>query len=149
MLLAFTLCQLLYLFSRTTFAPMISAMVLPVLLGTTSWVYPVSAVIMTVVIVTLQFFFERCGICEKETFSSMPLPGKRDFLDMLLRIVLAGILIFAAVSTGWRLCAAPPLLVAFTEFSRRNCRARRMPARAILLIVLCGGVGAPVSYTHL
>ena len=37
---AFLLCQMIYLYSGTTFAPMISAMVLPVLLGTESWVYP-------------------------------------------------------------------------------------------------------------
>ena len=32
-------------------------------------------------------------------------------------------MIFAAVLTGWRMCAAPPLLVAFTEFSRRGSRS--------------------------
>lgn len=140
-LLAFALCQVLYLFSRTTFAPMISAMVLPVLLGTTSWVYPLAAVGMTVVIVCLQFLFERCGICEKEPFSPIPLPHKRDCLDMLLRILLAGIVIFSAVSTGWSLCAAPPLLVAFTEFSRRSCKARQSPVKTILLVGLCGAAG--------
>ena len=147
MLLAFAICQLLYLFSRTAFAPMISAMVLPVLLGTTSWVYPVSAVAMTVIIVALQFFFEKCSISEKEPFSPTPLPSKRDSLDMLLRIILAGILIFAAVSTGWQLCVAPPLLVAFTEFSRRNCKARKTPVKTILLVSLCAGAGALCRWT--
>lgn len=141
-LLAFAICQLLYPFSRTTFAPMISGMVLPVLLGITSWVYAVSTMAMTVVIVDLQFFFEKCGICEKELFSPTLLPSKRDSLDMLLRIILAEILIFAAVPTGWQLCAAPPFLVAFTEFSRCNCKARKTTVRTILLISLCGGVGA-------
>lgn len=142
MILAFAFCQLLYLFSRTTFVPMISAMVLPILLGTTSWVYPVSAVAMTALIVGLQFFFEKYGICQKESFFPTPWPSKRDSLDMFLRIVLSGIFIFAAVSTGWQLCAAPPLLVAFTEFSRRNCKARKMPVKTVLLISLCGGAGA-------
>lgn len=142
MLLAFALCQILYLFSRTTFAPMISAMVLPVFLGTTSWVYPVSAVALTVIISGLQLFFEKVGLREKETFSPLPLPSKRDGMDMLLRILLAGIFIFVSIKTGWRLCVAPPLLVAFTEFSRRNCQARKTPAKAVLLIGLCAGVGA-------
>ena len=93
MLLAFALCQILYLFSRTTFAPMISAMVLPVFLGTTSWVYPVSAVALTVIISGLQLFFEKLGFV-KETFSPLPLPSKRDGMDMLLRILLAGIFYF-------------------------------------------------------
>lgn len=142
MLLAFSLCQLLYLFSRTTFAPMISAMVLPVLLGTTSWIYPLSAVAMTGIIVLLQFCFEKCGVCQEEPFTPLPLPGKRDGLDMLLRIALAGALIVLAVGTGWRMCVAPPLLVAFTEFARRSCKARRTPFRAVLLISLCAAAGA-------
>lgn len=140
--LAFALCQLLYIFSRTTFAPMISAMVLPVLLGTTSWIYPLSAVVMTGIIVLMQLCFKKCGVCKEESFKPMPLPGKHDGLDMLLRIGLAGVLIVAAVGTGWRLCIAPPLLVAFTEFTRRSCKARKAPIRAVLLISLCAAAGA-------
>ena len=127
MLLAFAICQGMYLFSRTTFAPMISAMVLPVLLGTTSWVYPIAAVVLTAGIAGLQFLFEKVGIREKLPFSPLPLPGRQDILDTLLRILCAGAVIFAAVLTGWRMCAAPPLLVAFTEFSRCGSRARSTP----------------------
>lgn len=140
--LAFALCQLLYIFSRTTFAPMISAMVLPVQLGTTSWVYPLSAVAMTGIIVLMQFCFEKWDMCKEEPFTPLPLPGKRDGLDVLLRIGLAGVLIVVAVITGWQLCIAPPLLVAFTEFTRRSCKTRKAPIRAVLLISLCATAGA-------
>ncbi len=142
MLLAFAICQGMYLFSRTTFAPMISAMVLPVLLGTTSWVYPIAAVVLTAGIAGLQFLFEKVGIREKLPFSPLPLPGRQDILDTLLRILCAGAVIFAAVLTGWRMCAAPPLLVAFTEFSRCGSRARSTPLRTIFLVSLCGCCGA-------
>ncbi len=40
---AFLFCQLVLLFSRTSFAPLISAGVLPVMLGTESIVYPIAA----------------------------------------------------------------------------------------------------------
>lgn len=44
MVSAFSAGQMIFLCSKTTFAPMISAAVLPVLLQTDTWIYPVSAV---------------------------------------------------------------------------------------------------------
>ena len=63
--LAFLLCQLLFVSSGTTFAPMISAMVLPVFLGTTSWVYPAAAIILTLAMGAVQLIFERLGVRER------------------------------------------------------------------------------------
>ena len=72
MSLAFLLCQLLFVSSGTTFAPMISAMVLPVFLGTTSWVYPAAAIILTLAMGAVQLIFERLGARERETFTPRP-----------------------------------------------------------------------------
>ena len=45
--LAYGLAQVVFLLSGTRFAPMISAIALPVLLGTESWVYPAAAFLLT------------------------------------------------------------------------------------------------------
>ena len=55
-IIAFAIVSVGFLLSGTTFAPVISAMVLPVLLGTTSWVYPLAATAMALIIVLGQWF---------------------------------------------------------------------------------------------
>ena len=98
MSLAFLLCQLLFVSSGTTFAPMISAMVLPVFLGTTSWVYPAAAIILTLAMGAVQLIFERLGARERETFTPRPLPGGREMAELLLRVAAAAAVIFAAMA---------------------------------------------------
>ena len=48
MTFAFAVCQIIFLFSRTTFAPLISAMVLPVMLGTENIIYIIAAIVLTI-----------------------------------------------------------------------------------------------------
>lgn len=142
MSLAFLLCQLLFVSSGTTFAPMISAMVLPVFLGTASWVYPAAAIILTLAMGAVQLIFERLGVRERETFTPRPLPGGREMAELLLRVAAAAAVIFAAMAAGAKFCVVPPLLVAFTEFSNRNCSARKAPVETVLLIALCACAGS-------
>lgn len=51
--LAFAVSQLIFLYSGTTLAPFVSAIVLPVILQTKSWIYPVSAFLLTLVVIVL------------------------------------------------------------------------------------------------
>lgn len=140
--LVFAVCQALFLFSQTTFAPMISAAVLPVLLGTESVIYPISAIVMTTLVMLAELALTKAKLRGEEEFVPVPLPEKRDIADMLLRIGLAGIVAVAALFAGWRFCIAPPILVAFTEFSRRTCGARKKPVLAVSVIFACAAAGA-------
>ncbi len=85
MITAFLLAQILLANSKTSFAPMISALVLPVMLQTDTVVY-------------------------------------------------------------FRFVAAPPLLVAFTEFSNPASKARIVPVKSVALITLCGLFGAALRW---
>ncbi len=143
---AYLLASALFLFSRTSFAPMISAAVLPVLLQTESAVYPVAACILTALILLTRRLLVRCGILEDAPFTKLPKPDHAVCGQALLRWLLVSAVIFAALTSGIRFAAAPPLLVAFTEFWKPEAVSRKRPAAVILLLTLCALSSAGMRY---
>ena len=82
---AYLVCQVIFLLSRTSFAPMISAAALPVLMDTESIIYPISAAIMTVLTVLAQLILEKCGRREREEFTPLSFPGKFRWISAAVR----------------------------------------------------------------
>ena len=66
--IAFALGQLFLSLSGTSFSPMISAIVLPIILATDTWIYPFSAIVLTIMIVLFRKCFVTTEIKEKEEF---------------------------------------------------------------------------------
>ena len=135
--IAFAVGQMIYLFSGTTLAPMISAIVLPVLLQSESLIYPVSAMLLTGMILLIRRLLEYLQLRPCESFHALPLPCERDLAAGLLRTGFVGLLCMVLLPRGWNYLIAPPLLVAFTEMSVSGSRIRKMPVRAILLFTFC------------
>lgn len=146
MALAFLCAQILYLYSGTTFAPMLSAAVLPVMLQTDTIIYILSAIFFTALILFFRLLLERFKIRPETVFQKTGLPQKEAWIHMLLRTVLGSLLIFAAVSLDIRFAVAPPLLVAFTEFSKPTAPVRSRAAVAVALIGASAAVGAACRY---
>lgn len=144
--IAFLAASVLFMFSGTTFAPVISSVVLPVMLGTSSVVYPIAAAVLTLLILMAIALIEKLGIAEKIEFTPEPMPDKTALIKLLARCLVGSIVIIAAVGIGFKFAAAPPLLVAFTEFCRTDSAVRKKPAAIILLIVGCALVGAVCRY---
>lgn len=147
MCFAFLVASLGFLFSRTTFAPMISAIVLPVMLQTESVVYPIAAMTLTLLILGARKITERCGFRDHTTYEKLPLADGAAFGDTLLRWAIGSLLIWIAVSRGAKLAAAPPLLVAFTEFWNPKSPMQRMPFVGVALIAICTGIGTALRIT--
>lgn len=142
MTLAYVLGQGILLCSGTSFAPLLSAAVLPVLLGTRSAVYLAAAVGLTGLILLLSALLERQGLRPREAFSPLPPPGRRDLPLLLARCLLGAGCVCLALRLGLRFAVAPPLLVAFTEWMAQGSPARQKPFRTLGLIVLCAAAGA-------
>ena len=140
--IAFLVASLLFQFSGTTFAPVISSVVLPVMLGTNSAIYPIAAAVLTFLILMERLLIEKLGIAEKSEFSPEPMPDKNAIILLAARWLIGSIAIFPAVGTGFKFAVAPPLLVAFTEFCRKDSAVRKRPVSITLLIVGCALVGA-------
>lgn len=143
---AYLLASALFLLSRTSFAPMLSAAVLPVLLQTESAVYPAAACILTAAILLLRAILVRCGILADAPFEKLPKPDAAGVLQAVLRWLLVTAVIFAALKLDLRYAAAPPLLVAFTEFWKPEAVSRKRPAAVIALLFFCAGCACVLRY---
>ena len=51
--------------SKTTLVPIISACILPIVLRTETWIYPISVFILTILIVSVKYFMEGYGVSEE------------------------------------------------------------------------------------
>lgn len=141
MTLAYAGALLILMLTGTTVAPIISAAVLPVLLGTRGWVYPVSATVLALVCVLLRLYLEHCGYARRELVR--PHRGVWGGVwAFLMRVTFVAIWTTPAVACSCPFAAAPPLLVAYTQFSRRRNPIRRHPLKAVLPVVICACFGA-------
>ena len=147
MIIAFILAQILLVNSKTSFAPMISAAVLPVMLQTETPVYIASATILTALILLCRTALEKAETLERNEFSPIAKPNSEIYKKILLRTLFGAAMIVPAILFDFRFVVAPPLLVAFTEFSNPKSKARSTPIKAVALITLCGLVGAALRYS--
>ena len=138
---AYAAAEVIFLCSGTTFAPMISAIALPVLLGTESPVYPAAALVLTLLILACHILLERTGIKPASAFTPVR-ASRQDWLDALVRLALVAPIAYIVLRLDARFVIAPPLLVAFTEFSRRDSGARKRPVTVVAAITLCACAGA-------
>ncbi|MBQ0037904.1 MAG: hypothetical protein KBS74_04445 [Clostridiales bacterium] len=145
--LAFAIGQIVFMLSHTSLAPMISAIVLPVLLQTRSPVYLVATLLLTVLVVAIRILLERVSIMEKNTFSPLPAPVKADWGAFAYRTVCVAILACICLRFEGKFFIAPPLLVAFTELSKVGHPAGKNKPKAILLVSLCALAGAAMRFT--
>ena len=145
-LIAFALCQLIFMYSGTTFAPFVSAVILPIMMQTESFVYPAAAFVLTIIIVALHTLFLKCGLRSDEDYVPKRLNSKTDYIDAVLRVISVGIVGAVAFMSGYRFVIAPPLLVAFTEFSRPGNKACNKPFKTIAVVTLCAVIGAVCRY---
>ena len=123
--------------SRTTMFPAISACALPVLIGTTEYIYVAAVVVIACVCDWGNWIMERTNLMEKRAFE----PVDRDpghWVRMLL--LFAGALLLPML-TGFKYMAAPPLIVAFVTLSSPGSRKKNPPFSTILLFTGAALIG--------
>lgn len=140
--LAFVIGQLIFMFSGTSLAPMISAIVLPVLMQTKSIVYPLAALLLTSLIALMRLGLEKASVKEPNVYEPVSPPERSDWLSFAFRSCFAALLIFVCLKLNAKFCVAPPLLVAFAELCRKDCPAGKKKPKLILLVTLCALAGA-------
>lgn len=130
-MLGLLIITLLLSITKTTIYPMISACILPILLQTDTWIYPLSVIVLTGIIILVQKLMELADMRseepqnETEAFgrdyfkSQIPFWGKW-FLIMIPLILLATL-------SGWYFLIAPPLIVAYTELYSGHGTLRKHP----------------------
>ena len=140
--LAFAIGQAVLYFSRTSFAPLISAIALPVLIQTQSFVYVVAAVGLTFLVVILRFLLEKFNLKEENHYEPVIVESKDALKVNAFRIASVALISFFCIRFDVRFCVAPPLLVAFTELTNKNSGAAKRPFSVVALVSLCAVCGS-------
>lgn len=145
--LAFAFVALTLLMIGTTLIPLISACMLPVLLGTHSWVYPIAVFVLVLCLIIGQTVMERIGLRTPILFVPNERKYKKDFQRWCL--LLLGVLLMSLVSQYTHLpyLIAPPLVVMFVEFVHSNAGFRSRPLQTLFLLGAASGIGVFFSLT--
>ena len=144
---AYIIAQIIFLFSGTTLAPLISAVVLPVLIRSKSISYVLSASLMCALVILLHAFLVRKGIRQAEPYHPVEKPDGMRLTKMAIRTMVMALVAAAAVVSDWLFLIAPPILVAFTELSENWTPASSLkPWKVILLLSGCAAGGGLCRY---
>ena len=146
MVLGFLLIAVILRIARSTLLPAISACMLPVLMSTETWVYPIAVAIMAAVIMAGLSVMERWNLRPKEDSWPTPLPAYDPVSQRrlwLLGLAPMMLLAAAALGSGFRFAAAPPLMVVLVTFlGNRNLASGRQAVKFYIVIIYCAVVGA-------
>lgn len=138
---AFTFAAIGLMVTRSSLIPLISACMLPVLLKTESWIYPVAVFMMSLTLVLGQIMMEKCGLRRKIVY----VPPMRDRKKEVFRwgLLLCTLLIIAVIPvyTSRIYCILPPLVVTYVEFANSKAGFRNRPVQIFLLLVIAATLG--------
>lgn len=127
--------------SRSTFFPAISACMLPIFIGTKGCIYPFAAIIMTIIICIVQYILEKKEQ-RKINFQQNIAPFcKQELVLWCLRLIFIILIAIIPIWLGQYFFIAPPLLVAFVEFTQPESKAMTSFKRIFLLISVCAFSG--------
>ncbi len=140
-LLAFLFTACILSLSRTTLIPVISACILPILLGTDSIVYPCSVCMMTAMIVLLQKLMECLHIKTATAYTPAPSIPRETLIQWGMRLVVFAAAAFLPVWFHQYYFIAPPVIVTFVELSSPDSKVRKQPEKICILITLCAVIG--------
>lgn len=144
-LLAFIVGAFLLEFSQTTFAPLMSAIVLPVLLDTSSPIYPISAITMAIIITISQAVLERKAIRQPSEYVRKVFSNNETSI-WLKRFLIVAILTIPAIFLNITFLIAPPLIVGFIEVTNNNSKILNRKKYLMLLILIASIVGVSFRY---
>lgn len=112
---------------KTNFIPIISACILPVYLGTKSWVYPLSVTFMALIIILAQWLMEKYHIRPVNKFSPIDYDIKSQIIKWSKLLLVFALIALIPFKTHQIYFLAPPLIVMFTELSEPQSPARKKP----------------------
>ena len=150
--LAFLFASISLLFTRASLFPMISACILPVLLKTESWIYPLSVFIMTLIVLVIQRWMEYLGLRQPTAYKAVERHWKTDIRRWFYLTISVFTVVCLAVYTSNFYFMIPPLIVAYVEFVNSQAGFRNRPVLTVLLLVtgsLIGTIAQLIGYYEL
>lgn len=127
--------------ARTTLIPIISACILPVYLGTKSWIYPISVTIMTLIIIVAQWLMEKNRLRPKNVYIPCDFDWKSQIIKWTKLLVVFAIIALIPFKNHQIYFLAPPLIVTFAEFANPDSPLRDKPFYIVGLMTLASAIG--------
>lgn len=131
---------------KTNFVPIISACILPVYLGTTSYIYPVSVTVMALIIITAQWLMEKYHFRPINKFVPCEFDTKEEVIKWSKLLLTFALIALIPFKTNQIYFLAPPLIVMFTELSNANSPARKKPQYIVGLMTFAASIGCFMRY---
>ena len=138
---AFLCAAIGLLLTRASLFPLISACVLPVLLRTESWIYPLSVFVMTLIIIAAQRWMHHLGMRKPITYEAVERRWTEDSLRWLCLMISVFAVACLAVYTSNFYFIIPPLIVAYVEFVNSKAGFRNRPVLTVLLLFVGSLIG--------
>lgn len=131
---------------KTNFIPIISACILPVYLGTKSWIYPVSVSVMALIIIFAQYLMEKFHFRPVNKFTPCEFNIKAQIIKWSKLLLVFGLIALIPFKTHQIYFLAPPLIVMFTEFANPKSKARKKPCYIVGLMTFAAFTGCLLKY---
>lgn len=139
--MAFIFAGICLLCSRTTLIPLISACMLPVLLHTDTWIYPLSVSLLSCILALGQKGMERYSIRKKIEHIPSEKNWMRDSLRWLSLSAFVFLISMFAFYGGCRYLVIPPLVVTFAEIVSSKAGFRSRPVQLFLFMLAASLLG--------
>ena len=139
--MAFAFAALCLLCSRATLIPLISACMLPVLLHTETWIYPLSVFLLLLVLVVGQKGMEQGNLRHRVSHVPAERKWKRDSLRWLALLIFVFLFSTVAFYMDYRYLVIPPLVVTFAEIVNSKAGFRNRPVQLLLFMVTASLLG--------
>lgn len=149
---AFILVAMQLTFINSEIYPALSAAILPILLHTESWYYPLSVCIFTGIIACGRKIIyisskKESGTIEKSYKKISKLQFNSSNLIQWVALLICVLLVSAlALYFHWNYIVAPPLIVTFVELAKRNGKTRHNIVLIFISLVLAAFLGVICFY---
>ena len=153
-LIGFGFVAICLILTDCSLAPMISACILPMYLGTETMVYPLAVVIMMLALVLIQWALERTGLRPAPQRFSWRKPTRGMFCAWGVTFAGFALLETAALTLGAKYLMISPLIVTWVEGCFHDWSGKRLRILATVVgsacigiaarLLLCGMLGWPV-----
>ena len=131
---------------HATLLPILSACILPILIGEQSWIYPLAVAIMTVLLALIQMLLERAGLREKQAESHWDWNGRAEALRWMILIGVTTGIAALSIALGFPCVVAPPLIVLLSELSFPESPVAAKSRQIALVTILCACIGAAARW---
>ena len=129
---------------RTNFVPIISACILPVYLRTSSWIYPISVSVMSLIIIFAQWLMEKYHFRPANNFVPCNFDIKKQIIKWSKLLITFGIIALIPFKAHQIYFLAPPLIVMYTELANPKSPARKKPFYIVGLMTFSAFIGCGI-----